>query len=86
QLVKGVAFMHVQLIAHMDLKPENIIIPPQGGHLSIIDFSSSILLKSEKQKFRGITSTRGYIAPEVERGDAYKPIQADLWSCGRTLE
>ncbi|KAI6012997.1 kinase-like domain-containing protein [Pisolithus marmoratus] len=86
QLVEGVAFMHAQLVAHMDLKPENIIIPPQGGRLSIIDFSSSILLKSEKRKFRGIAGTTGYIAPEVERGDAYQPIQADLWSCGRTLE
>ncbi|KAI5988876.1 hypothetical protein EDC04DRAFT_2912387 [Pisolithus marmoratus] len=73
QLVEGVAFMHAHLVAHMDLKPENIIIPPQGGRLSIIDFSSSILLKSEKQKFRGIAGTTGYIAPEVERGDAYKP-------------
>ncbi|KAI6002621.1 hypothetical protein F5J12DRAFT_840168 [Pisolithus orientalis] len=86
QLVEGVAFMHAQLVAHMDLKPDNIIIPLEGGYLSIIDFSSSIRLQSEKQKFRGIAGTTGYIAPEVERGDAYKPIQADLWSCGRTLE
>ncbi|KAI6014665.1 kinase-like domain-containing protein [Pisolithus marmoratus] len=86
QLVEGVAFMHAQLVAHMDLKPQNIIIPPQGGRLCIIDFSSSIRLKSEKEKFRGIAGTPGYIAPEVERGDAYKPIQADLWSCGRTLK
>ncbi|KAI6013006.1 kinase domain-containing protein, partial [Pisolithus marmoratus] len=65
QLVEGVAFMHAQLVVHMDLKPENIIIPLQGGHLSIIDFSSSILLKSEKQKFHGISGTTGYITPEV---------------------
>ncbi|KAI6139198.1 hypothetical protein BKA82DRAFT_4020242 [Pisolithus tinctorius] len=26
QLVEGVAFMHAQLVAHMDLKPDNIII------------------------------------------------------------
>ncbi|KAI5981470.1 kinase-like domain-containing protein [Pisolithus marmoratus] len=82
QLVEGVTFMHMQLVAHMDLKPENIIIPPQGGHLSIINFSSSILLKSEKWKFCGIASTTGYITPEVKWGNAYKPIQADLWSCG----
>ncbi|KAI6006171.1 hypothetical protein F5J12DRAFT_832652 [Pisolithus orientalis] len=86
QLVEGVAFMHAQLVAHMDLKPANIIVPLEGGYLSIIDFSSSIRLQSEKQKFRGIAGTTGYIAPEVERGDSYKPIQADLWSCGRTLE
>ncbi|KAI6111853.1 kinase-like domain-containing protein [Pisolithus croceorrhizus] len=86
QLVEGVAFMHAQLVAHMDLKPENIVIPTQGGRLSIIDFSTAVRLKSDKQKFRGIVGTAGYIAPEVERGNSYKPIQADLWSCGRTLE
>ncbi|KAI5992900.1 kinase-like domain-containing protein [Pisolithus albus] len=86
QLVEGVAFMHAQLVAHMDIKPENIIIPPTGGRLSIIDFSTSIRLKSEEEEFRGIVGTTGYIAPEVERGHAYKPMQADLWSCGRTLE
>ncbi|KAI6029094.1 kinase-like domain-containing protein [Pisolithus microcarpus] len=86
QLIEGVAFMHAQLVAHMDIKPENIVIPTEGGRLSIIDFSVAIRLKSEKEKFRGIVGTPGYTAPEVERGDAYKPIQADLWSCGRTLE
>ncbi|KAI5992897.1 kinase-like domain-containing protein [Pisolithus albus] len=86
QLIEGVAFMHTQLIAHMDIKPENIIIPPTGGRLSIIDFSTSIRLKSEQDEFRGVVGTTGYIAPEVERGHAYKPMQADLWSCGRTLE
>ncbi|KAI5982235.1 kinase-like domain-containing protein [Pisolithus albus] len=86
QLIEGVAFMHAQLVAHMDIKPENIVIPRKGGRLSIIDFSVAIRLKSDKEKFRGVIGTPGYTAPEVERGDAYKPIQADLWSCGRTLE
>ncbi|KAI6020660.1 kinase-like domain-containing protein [Pisolithus microcarpus] len=89
QLIEGVAFMHAQLVAHVDIKPENVIIPTKGGRLSIIDFSTAIRLKSEEEKFRGIVGTigtTGYVAPEVERGDAYKPIQADLWSCGRTLE
>ncbi|KIK22109.1 hypothetical protein PISMIDRAFT_70314, partial [Pisolithus microcarpus 441] len=88
-LIEGVAFMHAQLVAHVDIKPENVIIPTKGGRLSIIDFSTAIRLKSEEEKFRGIVGTigtTGYVAPEVERGDAYKPIQADLWSCGRTLE
>ncbi|KIK10654.1 hypothetical protein PISMIDRAFT_61596, partial [Pisolithus microcarpus 441] len=86
QLIEGVAFMHAQLVAHVDIKPENIIIPTKGDRLSIIDFSTAIRLKSEEEKFRGIVGTTGYVAPEVERGDAYKPIQADLWSRGRTLE
>ncbi|KAI5987635.1 kinase-like domain-containing protein [Pisolithus albus] len=78
--------MHAHLVAHMDIKPENIVIPRDGGDLSIIDFSVAVRLKSDKEERRGVIGTPGYTAPEVERGDAYKPIQADLWSCGRTLE
>ncbi|KIK19634.1 hypothetical protein PISMIDRAFT_78852, partial [Pisolithus microcarpus 441] len=84
-LVEGVAFMHSQLVAHMDIKPPNVIIPTKGGRLSIIDFSTAHRVKSEKQRYRGVVGTTGYMAPEVERGDACKPILADLWSCGRTL-
>ncbi|KAI6005435.1 hypothetical protein EDD15DRAFT_2566380 [Pisolithus albus] len=86
QLVEGVAFMHAHLVAHMDIKPSNIMIPTKGGRLSIIDFSTAIRVKSEKQRYRGVVGTPGYMAPELERGDACKPILADLWSCGRTLE
>ncbi|KAI5991104.1 hypothetical protein F5J12DRAFT_727466 [Pisolithus orientalis] len=80
QLIEGVAFMHAQLIAHMDLKPDNIII------LLRVVISPSLVLaclsacSGKKQKFCGIAGTTGYIAPEVEWGDAYKLIQADLWS------
>ncbi|KAH0831421.1 kinase-like domain-containing protein, partial [Lanmaoa asiatica] len=85
QLVEAVAFMHEHNVAHMDLKPCNIIIPPEGGRLSIIDFSVSILVRSPDAMYRGVVGTEDYIAPEVREGQ-YKPILADLWSCGRTLE
>ncbi|KAI6165123.1 hypothetical protein EDD17DRAFT_1556035 [Pisolithus thermaeus] len=78
-LVDRAAFMHAQLAAQINLKPENIVIPTQGGF-------TPVRLKSDKQKFRGIVGTAGYIAPEVECDNSYKPIQADLWSCGRTLQ
>ncbi|KIJ59601.1 hypothetical protein HYDPIDRAFT_100473, partial [Hydnomerulius pinastri MD-312] len=76
---------HEHKVAHMDLKPQNIIIPPEGGRLSIIDFSSSVRIAKPNRKFRGVVGTEKYIAPEVYDG-AYNPIQADLWSCGRTLQ
>jgi serine/threonine protein kinase len=85
QLVEAVAFMHEHNVAHMDLKLCNIIIPPEGGHLSIIDFSISILVHSPDAMYEGVVGTEDYIAPEVREGQ-YKPILADLWSCGRTLE
>ncbi|KAI9567265.1 kinase-like domain-containing protein, partial [Boletus coccyginus] len=77
--------MHKHNIAHMDLKPSNIIIPPEGGRLSVIDFSVSIPVRNPDATHRGVVGTENYIAPEVLEG-RYKPILADLWSCGRTLE
>jgi serine/threonine protein kinase len=85
QLVEAVAFMHEHNVAHMDLKPHNVIIPPEGGRLSIIDFSVSIHVRSADAKYRGVVGTEDYVAPEVREGQ-YKPMLADLWSCGRTLE
>ena len=84
QLFEAVAFMHEHNIAHMDLKPQNIMIPSQGGRLSVIDFSVSIRVRGPSVKYRGVVGTEDYMAPEVKKG-LYKPMLADLWSCGRTL-
>jgi len=86
QLFEAVDFMHQHGVAHMDLKPQNILIPRNGGRLSIIDFNTSLRVKGIEQRFRGIVGTTGYIAPEVAHDDLYSAIQADLWSCGKTLE
>jgi serine/threonine protein kinase len=85
QLVEAVAFMHEHNVAHMDLKPQNVIIPDEGGRLSIIDFNVSIRVRSPDVRYSGVVGTEDYIAPEVREG-SYKPMVADLWSCGRTLE
>ncbi|KIJ59598.1 hypothetical protein HYDPIDRAFT_118369 [Hydnomerulius pinastri MD-312] len=41
----------------------NIIIPPEGGRLSIIDFSPSVRIAQPNRKFRGVIGTEKYIAP-----------------------
>jgi serine/threonine protein kinase len=86
QLFEAVDFMHQHGVAHMDLKPPNILIPVDGGRLSIIDFHTSVRVKGVKDMFRGVVGTVGYLPPEVaaDRG-LYSAIRADLWSCGKTL-
>lgn len=54
QLFEAVDFMHQQGVVHMDLKPQNILIPRDGGRLSIIDFNTSLRVKGVGHKFRGI--------------------------------
>jgi serine/threonine protein kinase len=86
QLFEGVDFMHQHGVAHMDLKPQNILIPRSGGRLSIIDFNTSLRVKGIEQRVGGIVGTTGYTAPGVVRDGLYSAIRADLWSCGKTVE
>jgi len=84
QLFEAVKFMHDHGVAHMDLKPPNIIIPPTYGQLTIIDFSLAVRLNAPQHMFVGLAGTEGYMAPEVGKA-AYNPICADLWSCGKVI-
>ena len=77
--------MHEHNVDHMDLKPQNVIMPAEGGRLSIIDFSVSIRVRVPDARYSGIVGTEDYIAPEIREGN-YKPVVAYLWSCGRTME
>ncbi|KAG1766756.1 kinase-like domain-containing protein [Suillus placidus] len=87
QLFEAVDFMHQHGVAHMDLKPNNILIPVNGGRLTVIDFNRSLRVKGVEHRFRGVVGTPEYIAPEVAVGNGlYSAIRADLWSCGKTLE
>ena len=59
-----------------------MIIPAEGGRLSIIDFNVSIRVRVPDARYSGVVSTEDYIAPEVREGK----YNGDLWSCGRTLD
>jgi len=87
QLFEAVDFMHQNGVAHMDLKPENVLIPIDGGRLSIIYFNRSVRVNGVGHKFRGVVGVLGYIAPEVAAAEGrYSAISADLWSRGKMLE
>ncbi|KAF5362694.1 hypothetical protein D9757_014517 [Collybiopsis confluens] len=97
-LASGVDFLHSQLVAHLDLKPDNLVIQRNGGEveLRIIDFSISVLLNARNDLCSTYQGTPGFMAPEVsacEESDGstdstdirYSPLKADLFSCGRVF-
>jgi serine/threonine protein kinase len=88
QLVEGVRFMHQHKVAHLDLKPDNVLV--RRGQLRIIDFGVSVRVSGADTMIKGFRGTPTWAAPEVGDPDGpdqrYSPIRADLWSCGRLLQ
>ena len=85
QLFEAVKFMHDNNVAHMDLKPANILVPSTYGRLTIVDFGLSVRLRNKAQLLQGYAGTKGYIAPEVGE-TKFSPICADLWSVGKVVK
>jgi serine/threonine protein kinase len=82
QLIEGVAFLHRYNIAHLDLKPQNIV--TLQDQLFLIDFDISVCVDGPDALADHWCGTPEWMAPEVGHGP-YSPIRADLWSCGLVL-
>jgi len=79
QLFEAIDFMHQRSVAYLDLKTANIIIPVNGGRLTIIDFNRSVHANGVDDMFSGIVGTDGYLPPEVKAGRGlYTAIREDL--------
>ena len=87
QLIESVAFLHSCGVAHLDIKPQNIVAHP--NRLFIIDFDISVRVDGPKALIDRRCGTPGWMAPEIGRQDrprcSYSPMRADLWSCGLVL-
>ncbi|MER5276822.1 protein kinase [Streptomyces sp. NPDC002809] len=82
-LAEGLAAVHVHGVTHRDLKPQNVILSPQGPQL--IDFGIARGLEQTILTREGMASgTPGFTAPEVLlRNEAGPP--ADVFALGATL-
>jgi serine/threonine protein kinase len=93
QFLEGVAFLHEHKVAHLDLKPGNVVVdgvdrerPPR---LVIIDFGLSVFVENERTTIKGFRGTPQWVAPEVGTRDGpdltYSPVLADRWACGKMM-
>ena len=88
QCLEGVAAAHQRGILHCDLKPENLMITPEG-RVKILDFGFAQPTKKEESTTRTLSSTTlggtpGYMAPEVLLGGA-PDERSDIFSLGVVL-
>jgi serine/threonine-protein kinase len=84
RLASALAFAHEHDVIHRDVKPANVLLPPNGG-VKLADMGISRLLAP--QALTATLSVRGtarYLSPEQARGD---PVdgRADLYSLGCVL-
>ena len=77
QIMEAVAYAHRRRIIHCDIKPENVILFPDG-RVRLTDFG---IAKVAQKTIRGSgTGTVGYMAPEQAMG---KPsLKSDVFSVG----
>ncbi|KAF5358721.1 hypothetical protein D9757_013035 [Collybiopsis confluens] len=86
-LASGLAFLHKHHIAHLDIKPANLVVDKDASPvaLRIIDFSAAVHVPDELTMISIYAGTQGYMAPEVSTMSRYLPYKADLFSCGQVF-
>ncbi|PNF25899.1 Serine/threonine-protein kinase 17B, partial [Cryptotermes secundus] len=84
QLVEGLVYLHERKVAHLDIKPQNLVMMADfpDCDVKLCDFEISRVIL-EGIEIREILGTPDYVAPEILH---YEPItlKADMWSLGVT--
>ncbi|XP_035984095.1 striated muscle preferentially expressed protein kinase isoform X4 [Fundulus heteroclitus] len=81
QILEGLRYLHERSIAHLDIKPENILMASAGSdHIRICDFGNSIKLETSEEYYCKY-GTPEYVAPEIVN---QTPISTatDIWPVG----
>ncbi|CAK9819384.1 Serine/threonine-protein kinase 17A [Anthophora quadrimaculata] len=85
QILGGIAFLHSLNVAHLDIKPQNLVLTGEfpDCDVKLCDFGISRYI-SHGADIREILGTPDYVAPEVLN---YEPISlaTDMWSIGVLL-
>ena len=84
QMLSAVTYLHQSLVAHRDLKLDNMVVDDQGK-LRLVDFGLAVIMPHPAQTYRQRCGSRAYAAPEVLAEADYDPRAADAWSLGITL-
>ncbi|XP_028311163.1 cyclin-dependent kinase 4 [Gouania willdenowi] len=79
QLLRGLDFLHTNLVLHRDLKPENVLVS-SGGAVKIADFGLARIHSFNIALTPGVV-TLWYRAPEVLLSSVYMS-SVDMWSAG----
>jgi len=81
QLIQGIAYLHSQGIAHLDLKPENLLLG-EDYQLKIYGFEHAWMIGDKEISWVG---TKYFRAPELHTEECDDPMAADIYTAGILL-
>jgi TPR repeat protein len=89
-VAEGLQYLHEERIAHMDIKPENVLVRLDNegridGHAKLADFGVSRKKRDTVSLSPSTVALGGtllYMAPEVMTKNAKAPFECDIWSFG----
>jgi len=86
QTSRALAHLHASTVVHRDIKPQNLLVDVQRGHvLKLCDFGSAARLGSNRPSLVAYICSRYYRAPELIFGATNYTTAVDLWSIGCVL-
>lgn len=83
QILNAIQHIHTNLIAHRDIKLENILIDNKG-RVFVIDLGLCAFVEDGKPQ-RDWCGSDNYLAPEIVRRNPYNGYKADVFSTGVVL-
>lgn len=84
QICEGIHYLHLNGIAHRDLKLENMQLD-EHATVKIIDFGTACYFGKDKKLACGIVGTEALISPEALSNLEYDAQANDIWGLGLVL-
>lgn len=88
QALQGLAHLHARRVAHLDVKPANLL-ATAAGEVKIADFGVARVLARAGDHCAAYAGTAAYMSPErfdpEAHGGRFDPCAADVWGLGVTL-
>jgi serine/threonine-protein kinase len=83
QVCSALSVAHGYGIIHRDIKPQNIVLMPDGG-IKVMDFGIARAVDSDATQTGSVLGTAQYVSPEQAQGQKLGP-ESDLYSLGVVL-